>query len=311
MKILEVEKQLDWIKKQTEDEKTISLDVYFRGDYNLDISRNFDDGIQKSENFNFISRNELSMEEQLEKIPKGSYILVDDIASGSTIKKIKIELKKRGIFIKKTIALSDYMGVGKFFDILDARDFFIDTKHSGLYVNGVRTPYWAPFVNLFSRANIYRQFEFTEEIIKLNIKIISDKKVKEILNPEIFLRMGYNENENLKVVLNKILKKMPIIAEIGHFYAGDEYNNQAFTSFKKHKQYKKVVLIDNYHSHGNLDVSKYYDYVFFEKDMVPFVEKFIERIPPYYLKWEYFKNKKVLFYKNKNIKISLFLLIIS
>jgi nicotinic acid mononucleotide adenylyltransferase len=122
------------------------------------------------------------------RLPKGSYTIVDDdIASGSTIRMIEDSLPE-GVSFKEKIALSElaFKRVHPdreyaFWDIVDARDFLMGAKSSGLVVqlfNGAvgRAPYVLPYTSLVSRAKIPpdQEITFTKEILNLNRRFFRD-----------------------------------------------------------------------------------------------------------------------------------------
>ncbi len=122
------------------------------------------------------------------RLPKGKYTIVDDdIATGSTIRMIEEQLPEEVSF-KDRIALSElaFKRVHpereySFWDIVDARDFLMGAKSSGLVVqlfNGAvgRAPYMLPYTSLVSRAKIPpdQEMSFTEEILNLNKRFLRD-----------------------------------------------------------------------------------------------------------------------------------------
>lgn len=122
------------------------------------------------------------------RLQKGDYTMVDDdIATGSTIQMIEAMLPKDVAFHEK-IALSERAFKKlypdreyAFWDIVDARDFLMGAKSSGLVVqlfNGEigRAPYMLPYTSLVSRAKIPpdQEMSFTEEILNLNRRFFRD-----------------------------------------------------------------------------------------------------------------------------------------
>ena len=191
-------------------EKVISLDTWYKGDYQLKMSRNFSladfnyKGIDLS---NRICSSRL--EHQLELIPKGEYLLVDDdIASGQTINFVKNLLEEQGVKIKGEKSLAhEFLGVSEFRDVVDLRDFFFGAKEGGLTIvlpNGKRSrvPYITPFVNLYSRASLdYKSaLRFSLEVLELNKKYLADKKIKDLPFEQRELFNFLRINQEKKVV---------------------------------------------------------------------------------------------------------------
>lgn len=172
-------------------ENVISLDKFVSGGFNIDMSRLFNlSSMQK------FSKKMISLSDpnflNFQKIKKGDYVLVDDdIVSGETIRKVSNILKENGINIKKSIALiKNYLRRDEtLFDIIDARDFYINGEHSGLVTqfmneSPVRTPYLYPLVNLTTRAKIKSadQIFFTIEVLELNDKYNNlNEEMKDLL----------------------------------------------------------------------------------------------------------------------------------
>lgn len=158
---------------------TISLDKIVKGAFNLDFSRKFFiSDIQKySKEMISLTDPELN---NIKQIPEGDYLLFDDdISTGFTFKTVKNILSTNKINIIKTLALANnYTDKNEeIFDIIDARDFIPNTKNGGLVVSfmdqpPLRVPYFYPFVNLTSRANIpaHSQIQFTIDVLELNKK---------------------------------------------------------------------------------------------------------------------------------------------
>ena len=140
--------------KFTKVRQIISLDPLTPGDYNLEISRNFDWlGIEQ---IGYCARPEtnLSIYEQVSKIPSGEYdLLDDDIFTGSTIKFALSILKCQKII---NIISNTYNSD----EVLDARDF-ID---SGLVIRGKRYPYVLPYVYPAVRCSVCNSFKFSESL---------------------------------------------------------------------------------------------------------------------------------------------------
>lgn len=154
------------IKKTYEDlanKKTISLDTFYKGTYNLDLTRLFKVVDGKTEFIKLTSRGSTpSIEEQLSLIEPGEYTLVDDDAvGGRTIKSVK-EMLPQGVTIVDIYLMMDsYRNKNEqpVLDVIDCRDFMVGIQGCGLttLVDGVgviRLPYMYPFVDIDDKANI-------------------------------------------------------------------------------------------------------------------------------------------------------------
>lgn len=167
----------------------ISLDNFFQGDYNIDISRVFGlDGQYVNKGYIERLESEISLDEQCSIIPSGDYIILDDdIATGETVKNITMMLKKYKVNIQGTLCLIPEDSDS--YDIIDARDFIIGSKYGGLtidYHNSyLRLPYMYPYVNLTTRAKID-----TDKTLKLSLKLWE-------FNKKLYSEHFTNKNGNL------------------------------------------------------------------------------------------------------------------
>jgi Nicotinic acid mononucleotide adenylyltransferase len=175
IKIINMMKQLEDSYNKLKNQKTISLDSYYRGTYNIEVSRLFDISDPQKNKLSLIGRiDHDTIANQISLIEKGNYILVDDdSATGSTIRGIKEQLSN-DVKIDSVYLLSNVLEE-KIFDVVDFRDFIIGSINGGLVVrlpNGdiVRAPYVFPYVSLKSRANIKTNEEmyFSINIWKMN-----------------------------------------------------------------------------------------------------------------------------------------------
>ncbi|WCF11609.1 hypothetical protein NDS46_30145 (plasmid) [Paenibacillus thiaminolyticus] len=188
MRILEVmdqeEKSMSIVREKRL--PTISMDVFIRGDYNLDISRQFDMATLQYRSNKLIHRpNTLPLEQQVQLIPPGKYLLIeDDMPTGqNTMKRVK-QLFEGRIVIEQMLILSDLHEEERnrvFFDIVDMRDFIFGAKHGGLVVslpNGksVRAPYVLPYVSPISRARIPagKALIFSQMVLEVNRKFFEE-----------------------------------------------------------------------------------------------------------------------------------------
>lgn len=163
-------------------EKTISLDKFVSGDYNIDTSRLFEISSyqNKANGMTSLSGDLLG---QIESIPPGEYTLLDDDSvSGYTIEKIKACLKEKGIYIKDVqMLIDDFLSQDEIlYDVVDARDFLVEKTKYGLVVfkegEICRTPYLFPEVNLTTRASIIPEFQIplSKDICLLNKRLNKD-----------------------------------------------------------------------------------------------------------------------------------------
>ena len=150
----------------------ISLDKYYTGDIQLNISRYFDLYGQQKKAADLVMstvQDEEILETPLQlSLPKDQYVLVDDDSvSGYTMERLSSEIDK----IVSTHTLMEPI----YDDVVDARDFLFGAKYGGLLCkqpNGLlkRYPYVWPEVNLYYRASIElnKQKQFSELIYKAN-----------------------------------------------------------------------------------------------------------------------------------------------
>lgn len=171
-------KQAELLKQQAK-EKTLSLDVFIRGDINFDISRLFELGTIQFQAKRLTHRpNTLPLEQQVETFQAGKYLLIeDDVVSGYTLRKM-FEMLPDGVEVTETVILSHLDEENKdrkFYDIVDMRDFVFGTKNSGLVVtipNGelARVPYVLPYTSPITRASIPmgKELEFSLRVWEFN-----------------------------------------------------------------------------------------------------------------------------------------------
>ena len=210
---INVPDQIKQAKEILKDKNTISLDSYFKGRYNLEITRLFD---ISSPQLHYLKMQERSdypaIGDQLNKIPAGKFTLVDDDSvSGNTIKSIKELLPKQveitDIFLLSKLLNDDY------FDVVDLRDFIIGCNNSGLTIRlpdfqTARSPYILPYTNLVTRSSVSpkNQFDFSIALWQLNFDFYNH------LGQEILLKqtdnsfqklmryVGFNNNSTLKEI---------------------------------------------------------------------------------------------------------------
>ena len=169
VKLVSVEEEIKNAKKKLKNVNTLSIDTFFAGKYNLDISRQFYFSDAQITNTKLVeSPFSKNLEMQIKDLPNETFTLVDDDSvSGKTISLLKEKIKLDNIFLLSSIYKGDI------FDVIDLRDFIFGTYKSGLVVDffnkNIRVPYIYPYVNLYTRANIIDAKSFTREIINLNI----------------------------------------------------------------------------------------------------------------------------------------------
>lgn len=157
---------------------SISLDKYFTGDFQLDVSRHFiiDDPIQ--EHGYKLDCTTKSLTDEIQKIKKLGFqnvILVDDDSvSGETVNRIKQLLD---INIIDTYFISP-----GYKDVLDVRDFLLNARNGGLVFSDsetvFRAPYIYPYVNLQKRAMFNNPKEVTRRVLELNKELYQNNSVK-------------------------------------------------------------------------------------------------------------------------------------
>ena len=175
VKTINMEEQLKKAYSILEAKQTISLDTYYRGTYNIEISRLFDISDIQKKYISLIGRiGHDTVKNQIQKIEDGNYILVDDdSATGKTIREVMSNLPER-INIEQIFLLAS-MENEKIFDIVDLRDFIIGAKNGGLVVRLpnkeiARSPYMLPYVSLKTRATISasKEMETSIRLWKMN-----------------------------------------------------------------------------------------------------------------------------------------------
>lgn len=221
IKVINMEFQLKDAYNYLQEQKTINLDSYFRGTYNLEVSRLFNISSYQDKYIELIGRlGYESIEEQVNKIDKGNYILVDDDSvTGRTLKSIK-EMLPSKVKIEQTYLLANSINE-KVFDVVDLRDFIVGTKNSGLVVklpNGkyTRAPYMMPYVNLTTRASIppSKEREFSILVWQMNKdfyeKYNKNFQLKDADSNFITLMkyVGFNDNDLLVDICDWHIKKL-------------------------------------------------------------------------------------------------------
>ena len=181
--------QLKEVKERFKGRKLISLDTCIEGDQNIEVSRLFDLCESKKDR-GLVSRvGQLSIEEQVRRIPDGEYILIDDdIATGKTIRYVKERLPE-GVNILATEALSDIIyqdqvitsndrdKIVQVSDVCDSRDFLPGSRQGGLVLElpdgeHTRVPYTLPYVQLRYRAKfpISSELNFSRKVWAMSLE---------------------------------------------------------------------------------------------------------------------------------------------
>lgn len=281
IKVINMEFQLDEAYDYLQKQNTINLDSYFRGTYNLEVSRLFNISSYQDKYIKLIGRlGHETIEEQVKKIKSGSYVLVDDDSvTGRTLNSIKEKLPT-DVVINETYLLANSINE-KVFDVVDLRDFIIGTTNSGLVVklpNGLytRAPYVMPYVNLITRASIppSRERDFSIAVWQMNKefyqKYNKNFKLKNADSNFITLMnyIGFNSedtivdicewhinklsNDRFRVVSytdelrNEIVDFLKSVAidEFGFYEWKDYLENKSFEPYKKDSS-KFLVVFDN------------------------------------------------------------------
>lgn len=201
IRIINLSEQKVLTNKKYSSCQTISLDSYYQGDYNIRASRIFAlSDCQVSSMF--YHGWDTSIKNQIQKIPKGKYVLIDDdCITGNTIKRILNEFPLN-VNIKDIYMMNTPYLRGNLVDIVDCRDFLLGADNGGLAVfidneNIVRFPYTMPYISLYDRASIplKKQKEFSIQIWKINQKFF------ESIDKNIKLK---DLNENTKKIMNYV-----------------------------------------------------------------------------------------------------------
>lgn len=221
VKVINMSNQLKKASEFLKDKNTINLDSYFRGTYNLEVSRLFNISSYQNKYLELIGRlGHETISEQVEKIRPGEYILVDDDSvTGRTLNSVKSCLPSN-VKVSSQYLLANSI-TDKIFDVVDLRDFIIGSSNSGLVVklpNGecTRAPYVMPYVNLTTRASIppAKERQFSIDIWKLNKEFYEelDKNIKLKDADENFSRLmkyiGFNDDDLLVDICNWHINKL-------------------------------------------------------------------------------------------------------
>lgn len=212
---LNVKSQLDKASQLLRNVETLSLDTYFKGSYNIGVSRVFNISEGQESAIGLIGReSQCDLKNILKNIKPSMYTVVDDdIASGYTMSTLKENLPK-DVIIDNFFGLNDLLRTSNLdcFDVVDIRDFIIGSENGGLLVkfhsnDYGRVPYIEPYVNLLSRANILPEkvSQFSKKVLELNYLLyrhsgIRIKDLKEI-NRKLFYLEGFDSDMLLEEVI--------------------------------------------------------------------------------------------------------------
>lgn len=221
IKTIDMQEQLKRASSVLNNKRTISLDTYYRGTYDIETSRLFDVSDTQKKYISLIGRiGHDTIKNQIKKIKDGKYILVDDdSATGKTIREVMSRLPER-INIEQIYLLASMLNE-KIFDIVDLRDFIIGVQNGGLVVrlpNGeiARSPYVLPYVNLKSRATVpaIKEMEFSIKLWEMNKEFYqrigenitleqTDDGFKKLMN-----YVGFDKNTLLTEICEWHIKKL-------------------------------------------------------------------------------------------------------
>jgi hypothetical protein len=224
--VMDVTKQREKGYEALAGRKSISLDAFFNGTYQLSSSRMFEYGGDQAKAIGRCARpGSESLIDQASKIEPGDYVLVeDDTVTGQTIRDAKAILPV-GVNIVDQVILSDFTDFPgeDYYDVVDLRDFILGAKHGGLCIKlgasqVARLPYVAPFVNLRTRAKIPASelFDLNRVIWQCNVDFFKDTGLTIMdLSPEQrygleSVGIGVNSNELLQTVAERFLTLFPI-----------------------------------------------------------------------------------------------------
>jgi len=198
----------------------ISMDSFWKAEYNLDITRLFNAAGGQNHPLRYINRpGSDDLQTQIKRIPEGEYVLADDdIATGETMKFVSNVLGTHGIRIVDTLSLIDELNTD-LYDLADMRDYVLGAKNGGLTVvapNGqvTRMPYFASYVNVSARTRIQpnKARSFSIEIWKLNRSLYKNSSltVGDIKEHQDFTLFGFSEQMRLVELCEKHLELLGV-----------------------------------------------------------------------------------------------------
>lgn len=219
IKTVNVSDQVEYASKNLYGNKTISLDSYFIGTYNLEVSRLFYPSDGQFRYTKLVGRNGSRLESCIDTIPAGDYILVDDDSiSGKTIKDLTSMLPA-DVNIKFIYLLSSLIKE-KPYDVVDCRDFIAGANNAGLMARitpdqCIRIPYLSPYVSLRTRASVPSgsEKEMSADIWKLNKRFyetIGNVQLNDLSNDfiELMNYIGFKEEDSIVDICNWHINKL-------------------------------------------------------------------------------------------------------
>jgi NAD+ synthetase len=161
---------------------SISIDPCLVGDFQLACSRCFELSAPKLRRALVSRPGHPSLDEQIEAIPAGAYVLTDDdTASGQTLRDVAGLLPERCQVIDTQVlielaALNEAAArTGDVVDLIDARDFIVGARDAGLVVGlpdggHARVPYALPYMRPHDHYSIplANELRLSREIWRLN-----------------------------------------------------------------------------------------------------------------------------------------------
>lgn len=229
MLTVDLEVQRAILKDVLSGKNIINLDLGTNADesvnqYPLNKGRLFNPSSRQNRPIKMLGRTDCGLKNK--EIPPGDYWFVDDdIASGQTYSLIEKELSFSNIkFIGKLNLTKSYCDlIGKdyeLFDIVDTKDFLLGTYSGGLiceyWGKAVRVPYFANFVNLYSRASIPHSFikSFNQDVLKLNHVFFAKNSFLKIKNLEKSLEINLLDVLELNLQLSQDMSMMHVIESL-------------------------------------------------------------------------------------------------
>jgi hypothetical protein len=162
-----------YLKANHPDSVIISLDKWFVGDFQVNISRVFRENSLQGKPQGFSFENRYKFEKYLKSVYKKKQSIVfvdDDIASGITMRTLTalVSMDFGSHFSIKGLSMAELYNPHQgrqILDIVDTRDFIEGAQFGGLLCEGGRVLYKHPNVNLVSRMKLTEEnaINFTKE----------------------------------------------------------------------------------------------------------------------------------------------------
>lgn len=175
---------------------TISLDACIEGHYTIALSRQFEVSSGERCEGIFPRPGEPDLMSQLECIPTGSYVLMDDdVATGKTIRALRELLPQRitiqgvlsaqEVYTKESLRTVECPESSELVDVVDLRDFLVGSREGGLVVrlpDGTiaRAPYLLPYVQNTRRMSlpVAEELRFSKVVWELNRRFFANLPVQ-------------------------------------------------------------------------------------------------------------------------------------